>query len=189
MELLELYSELLLARFGLLDQKCAHLVHTPLSIQLTVLTHSTPEPDPGVSEGVCAIIHAAPRTELKGIHHCGRKCYDSLKCWLTRRTTYLKRYLDAQVWARFLNSGNGKQEWLCERAREYEHSVYEYQLICRCQVTRKLSTLTPPPKLVDAYLGEIARGYGIDWSPPGEPKDEDNDNGGEGGVKVSRHPS
>ena len=27
---------------------------------------STREPDPGVSEGVCAIIYAAPRTELKG---------------------------------------------------------------------------------------------------------------------------
>ncbi|KAL4263641.1 IST1 family protein, partial [Pleurotus pulmonarius] len=36
LELLELYSELLLARFGLLDQ-------------------NTREPDPGVSEGVCNI--------------------------------------------------------------------------------------------------------------------------------------
>ncbi|KAF4604737.1 hypothetical protein EYR40_003515 [Pleurotus pulmonarius] len=49
LELLELYSELLLARFGLLDQ-------------------NTREPDPGVSEGVCNIIHAAPRTELKELH-------------------------------------------------------------------------------------------------------------------------
>jgi len=46
LELLELYCELLIARFGLLDQ-------------------NTRDPDPGVSEGVCAIIHAAPRTELK----------------------------------------------------------------------------------------------------------------------------
>jgi len=28
---------------------------------------STREPDPGISEGVCSIIHAAPRTELKGM--------------------------------------------------------------------------------------------------------------------------
>ncbi|KAH9920202.1 DUF292-domain-containing protein [Epithele typhae] len=49
LELLELYCELLIARFGLLDQ-------------------STREPDPGVSEGVCAIIFAAPRTELKELH-------------------------------------------------------------------------------------------------------------------------
>jgi vacuolar protein sorting-associated protein IST1 len=47
LEILELYCELLTARFGLLD--------TPAK-----------EPDPGVYEAVCAIIHAAPRTELKG---------------------------------------------------------------------------------------------------------------------------
>lgn len=46
-ELLELYCELLIARFGLLDQ------------------NSTRDPDPGISEGVCSIIHAAPRTEVK----------------------------------------------------------------------------------------------------------------------------
>ncbi|EEB91690.1 hypothetical protein MPER_09917, partial [Moniliophthora perniciosa FA553] len=49
LELLELYCELLLARFGVLDQNAR-------------------EPDPGVSEGVCAIIFAAPRTELKELH-------------------------------------------------------------------------------------------------------------------------
>ncbi|TFY63109.1 hypothetical protein EVG20_g6454 [Dentipellis fragilis] len=49
LELLELYCELLIARFGLLDQ-------------------NTREPDAAVSEGVCAIIHAAPRTELKELH-------------------------------------------------------------------------------------------------------------------------
>jgi len=49
LELLELYCELLLARFGLLDQ-------------------NTREPDPGVIEGVCSVIHAAPRTELKELH-------------------------------------------------------------------------------------------------------------------------
>ncbi|KAI6048035.1 DUF292-domain-containing protein [Pisolithus marmoratus] len=46
LELLELYCELLIARFGLFDQ-------------------STREPDPGISEGVCGIIYAAPRTEVK----------------------------------------------------------------------------------------------------------------------------
>ena len=47
LEILELYCELLTARFGLLDT-------------------SAKEPDPGVYEAVCAIIHAALRTELKG---------------------------------------------------------------------------------------------------------------------------
>ncbi|PFH52327.1 hypothetical protein AMATHDRAFT_140443, partial [Amanita thiersii Skay4041] len=49
LELLELYCELLLARFGLLDQ-------------------NTREPDPGISEGVYSIIYAALRTELKELH-------------------------------------------------------------------------------------------------------------------------
>ncbi|OAX42098.1 DUF292-domain-containing protein, partial [Rhizopogon vinicolor AM-OR11-026] len=48
-ELLELYCELLIARFGLLDQ-------------------NTRDPDPGISEGVCSIIHAAPRIEVKELH-------------------------------------------------------------------------------------------------------------------------
>ncbi|KDQ63062.1 hypothetical protein JAAARDRAFT_188683 [Jaapia argillacea MUCL 33604] len=46
LELMELYCELLIARFGILDQP-------------------TREPDAAVREGVCSIIHAAPRTELK----------------------------------------------------------------------------------------------------------------------------
>jgi vacuolar protein sorting-associated protein IST1 len=47
LEILELYCELLSARFGLLDT-------------------TAKEPDPGVYEAVTAIIHAALRTELKG---------------------------------------------------------------------------------------------------------------------------
>ncbi|KAG6878177.1 hypothetical protein C0993_011250 [Termitomyces sp. T159_Od127] len=49
LELLELYCELLLARFGLLDQNFR-------------------EPDIGIKESVCNIIYAAPRTELKELH-------------------------------------------------------------------------------------------------------------------------
>ncbi|GAA6003193.1 Ist1p [Rhodotorula paludigena] len=48
LEVLELYCELLLARFGLLE---------------TVQTI-----DPGVQEAVAGVIHAAPRTELKELH-------------------------------------------------------------------------------------------------------------------------
>lgn len=32
----------------------------------------------------------------------------------------------------------------------------------------------PEPLLVNAYLAEIARGYGIDWTPP-EAESTDND--------------
>jgi len=49
LELLELYCELLLARFGLVEM-------------------NTREPDTAVSEGICSIIYAAPRTELKELH-------------------------------------------------------------------------------------------------------------------------
>lgn len=31
---------------------------------------------------------------------------------------------------------------------------------------KKLVFATPLPSLVDAYLGEIAKGYGIDWKAP-----------------------
>ncbi|KWU44248.1 DUF292-domain-containing protein, partial [Rhodotorula sp. JG-1b] len=48
LEVLELYCELLLARFGLLE--------------------TVKEIDPGVQEAVAGIIHAAPRTELREIH-------------------------------------------------------------------------------------------------------------------------
>lgn len=41
---------------------------------------------------------------------------------------------------------------------------------------------TPPPALVDAYLSEIAKGYGVPWSPP--KPDDVNDDNAEGGVKV-----
>jgi len=49
LELLELYCELLVARFGILDL-------------------NSREPDPAISEAVCSIIHAAPRTEVKELH-------------------------------------------------------------------------------------------------------------------------
>ncbi|GAA5976068.1 hypothetical protein JCM10908_005375 [Rhodotorula pacifica] len=48
LEVLELYCELLLARFGLLE--------------------TVKEIDPGVQEAVAGIIHAAPRTELREMH-------------------------------------------------------------------------------------------------------------------------
>ncbi len=52
------------------------------------------------------------------------------------------------------------------------------------QVTKKISTDTPSSQLVDAYLGEIAKGYGINWTPALPSHDDDN-SGNDGGVKVS----
>ena len=55
------------------------------------------------------------------------------------------------------------------------------------QVVRKLDVATPAPVLVDAYLAEIAKGYGVPWSPPTPPAPDgpNDDDGAEGGVKVS----
>lgn len=144
LELLELYCELLIARFGLLDQ-------------------NTREPDPGVQEGVCSIIYAAPRTEIKELH--------------ILREMLMQKF-----------------------GREFAIAVMENRDSCVSErITRKMTIDTPSPALVDAYLGEIAKGYGIDWSPPepeppkyesssamggdgGESNNTD-DNGDEGGVE------
>ncbi|KAI9057029.1 DUF292-domain-containing protein [Trametes sanguinea] len=128
LELLELYCELLISRFGLLDQ-------------------STREPDPAVSEGVCAIIFAAPRTELK----------------------------ELQILRDILMHKFG---------REFSIAVMENRDGCVSErVTRKLDVSTPSPSLVDAYLAEIAKGYGVAWSPPNVHKGDDGTSNG--GVKTS----
>ncbi|KAJ7750234.1 DUF292-domain-containing protein [Mycena metata] len=138
LELLELYSELLLARFGLLDQ-------------------NTREPDPGIAEGVCSIIHAAPRTELKELH--------------VLRDILMHKY-----------------------GREFSMAVMENRDGCVSdRVMRKLGNGTPSAELVDGYLTEIAKAYGVEWSPPlpaysaieGEGESEGDDGGPDGGSRVS----
>ena len=58
------------------------------------------------------------------------------------------------------------------------------------QVAKKLVVETPPPTLVNAYLTEIAKGYGVLWSPPEEvaedliPSTDDDVDAPDGGVKV-----
>ena len=49
------------------------------------------------------------------------------------------------------------------------------------RVVSKLGVAQPPAALVDAYLREIARGYHVEWAPPGG-SDSDDDEGG-GGLK------
>ncbi|KAM6498596.1 DUF292 domain containing protein [Amanita muscaria] len=109
LELLELYCELLLARFGLLDQ-------------------NTREPDPGISESVYSIIHAAPRTEIKELH--------------VLREILMHKY-----------------------GRDFSLAAIENRDNCVSERTvRKLVTHPPSSELVDAYLVEIAKGYGISWT-------------------------
>ena len=40
------------------------------------------------------------------------------------------------------------------------------------KVIKKLVLSTPSPELVDAYLFEISKGYGVNWSPPEPPQKE-----------------
>ncbi|PPR06144.1 hypothetical protein CVT26_005366 [Gymnopilus dilepis] len=123
LELLELYCELLVARFGLLDQ-------------------NTREPDPGVAEGVCSIIHAAPRTELKELH--------------ILRDILMHKY-----------------------GRDFSLSVMENRDGCVSpRVMSKLTVGTPAPALVDAYLREIAKAYGVPWTDP-EAQPDDSSEGQE----------
>jgi vacuolar protein sorting-associated protein IST1 len=59
------------------------------------------------------------------------------------------------------------------------------------RIVSKVAVYIPPQELVDAYLEEIARGYGLAWRAPvsleTSSKDEakgDDDDGSEGGVGV-----
>nr|ODN91283.1 hypothetical protein L203_01488 [Cryptococcus depauperatus CBS 7841] len=104
LELLELYSEMLQARFNILEAS------------------SGTEPDPSISEAVCAIVYAAPRTELKELQY-GRN------------------------FALTLLPSDPPPASVPPR------------------VSAKLTLYTPSKELVDAYLWEIAKGYGIDWAP------------------------
>ncbi|TDL26430.1 DUF292-domain-containing protein [Rickenella mellea] len=122
LELLELYCELLLARFGLLEL-------------------NTREPDPGVLEGVCSIIQAAPRTELKELH--------------VLRDMLMHKF-----------------------GREFSAAVMENKDgIVSERIMNKLGIAAPSPTLVDAYIAEIARGYGVQYTPPNR-DDSDDDDGG-----------
>ncbi|KAI9444950.1 DUF292-domain-containing protein [Lactarius indigo] len=110
LELLELYCELLIARFGLVELNAR-------------------EPDAAVSEGICSIIYAAPRTELKELH--------------VVRDLLMHKY-----------------------GREFSAAVMENRDGCVSErVMKKLTNNMPSADLVEAYLTEIAKGYGVQWNP------------------------
>jgi hypothetical protein len=53
------------------------------------------------------------------------------------------------------------------------------------KVVRKLVNATPSTELVDAYLTEIAKAYGVEWSPlPAYSADDETDEAADGGVRV-----
>jgi len=133
LELLELHCELIIARFGLLDQQAK-------------------DPDPRIQESICSIIHAAPRTELKEL--------------------------------------NALREMLMHKyGREFSLGVMENRDNCVSErVMKKLALSTPSPELVDAYLFEIAKGYGVSWSPPTALAKESGSDGDQQGTETDAKP-
>ncbi|KAK4684540.1 vacuolar protein sorting-associated protein IST1, partial [Tremellales sp. Uapishka_1] len=127
LELLELYAEKLQARFNLLEST------------------SGTEPEPSVADAVCAIIYAAPRTELKELQQL--------------REILMHKF--GRAFALTLVPSDPPPESVPPR------------------IASKLTLYTPARALVDAYLEEIAKGYGVDWSPAPPPgkTDEGEDEG------------
>ncbi|WVR08315.1 hypothetical protein IAU60_005368 [Kwoniella sp. DSM 27419] len=113
LEVLELYAEMLQARFNLLEASTAA------------------EPEPSIADAVCAIVYAAPRTELK----------------------------ELQVLREILMHKYGRPFSLALQPSDPPPASVPQR------VTSKLALFTPSKELVDAYLGEIARGYGVAWTP------------------------
>ncbi|WVW86591.1 hypothetical protein I302_108641 [Kwoniella bestiolae CBS 10118] len=115
LEVLELYAETLQARFNLLDSSTGE------------------QPEPSISDAVCAIVYAAPRTELK----------------------------ELQVLREMLMHKFGRNFSLSLVQPPDPTSPPGVP----ARVTSKLKVFVPSKDLVDAYLSEIARGYGVDWAP------------------------
>jgi len=63
---------------------------------------------------------------------------------------------------------NVLREMLMQKyGREFSLGAMENRENCvGDRVMKKLVLSTPPPELVDAYLFEIAKGYGVSWTPP-----------------------
>ncbi|OCF33369.1 hypothetical protein I316_04788 [Kwoniella heveanensis BCC8398] len=130
LEVLELYAEMLQARFNLLEASTGT------------------EPEPSISDAVCAIVYAAPRTELK----------------------------ELQVLREILMHKFGRNFSLSLQQSDPPPATVPVRVLS------KLALFTPSKELVDAYLGEIARGYGVAWTPESSNNDtaapEDDEDGG-----------
>lgn len=67
---------------------------------------------------------------------------------------------------------------------QQHRTVAQADLVASLQVSSKLVVETPSKELVDAYLREIAKGYGVEWEPASSESKTDDGDGGDGGVKV-----
>lgn len=130
---------------------------------------STRDPDPGISEGVCSIIYAAPRIEVKGEH----------SHWFTSITvlTGVPRDLELHILRDMLMHKYGRDfsaaamenrcSCVSERVSISSAAILNRSVIpvfSPSQVMRKLVIETPSDQLVDAYLSEIAKAYSVKWA-------------------------
>jgi len=148
MEILELYTELLLARAGLLDVRDKNVKDG---------TVSSSDDATGLEEAAASIIYAAPRLARD-----------------VRELVIVRNMLIDRFGKDFAVRANDNVD-NCVPAR----------------VVDKLKVDPPSERLVQAYLEEIARTYGVDWPPHREEveelgrevDDEEDDDGVGGGSK------
>jgi vacuolar protein sorting-associated protein IST1 len=129
MEILELYTELLLARAGLLDVRDKNIKDGTAQVG----------DDTGLEEAAASIIYAAPRLPRD-----------------VRELGIVRNMLIERFGKEFAIKANDNTDG-CVPAR----------------VVDKLKVDPPSAKLVQAYLEEIARTYGVDWPPQRESEQVD----------------
>ncbi|KAI9224741.1 regulator of Vps4 activity in the MVB pathway-domain-containing protein [Blastocladiella britannica] len=133
LEVLELYCELLLARFSLIESMAV--------------------PDAGILEAVHTLIYAAPRTEVKELH--------------TVRELLAGKY-----------------------GRDVASSAVEDRAgIVNRRVVSKLKVQAPSRRLVNAYLGEIANAYNVQWDAPEDDGGDELDGYGGSAVATGSGPA
>ncbi|KAK5064754.1 hypothetical protein LTR84_000588 [Exophiala bonariae] len=160
MEILELYTELLLARAGLLDVRDKNIKDGTLS------AGAADDSSTGLEEAAASIIYAAPRLARD-----------------VRELAIVRNMLIDRFGKEFSVRANDNVD-NCVPAR----------------VVDKLRVDPPGERLVQAYLEEIARTYGVNWPPHREEVDElgkevdgeqgdDDDDGMGGGSKEAPIPA
>lgn len=132
MEILELYTELLLARAGLLDVRDKNIKDG------TITAGGAEDSSTGLEEAAASIIYAAPRLARD-----------------VRELAIVRNMLIDRFGKEFSIRANDNID-NCVPAR----------------VVDKLKVDPPGERLVQAYLEEIARTYGVDWPPHREEVDE-----------------
>lgn len=138
LELLELYTDTLIARFALLDHSLSSGVNASPS-SLTSKATSTSDkgipadtgPDPALSDALSVILYAAPQAELRELHQ-------------------LREVLSSRL----------PRDWALA-AIEGDPQIVPARVLTKVG----FATRTPDPVLVDAYIAEICSVYQVPFTP------------------------